>query len=314
MSLEQKFSNLQENVLLANHTTFRIGGPAKYFIAVKNRDEFIDVVRAAKESSTPFYLLGGGSNLLVADEGFDGLVIKNQISKIKYQKEEKSLKIICDAGASLTKIVLKTTNQGYSGVEWGLGIPGTIGGAICGNAGRLGQDISQVVESVRILDDNLNKKELSAGECEFEYRESRFKKTGEMILEAELILKKTDRAAIDKILSQTKEVVAHSPKFPSAGCIFKNYKLKENDLLLREHPELAERVRGGKIGVGYLIDQSGLKGRQIGGAKIWEGHANYIINVGGAKAVDVSALIELCKKEVKAKYGIVLEEEIRYLT
>ncbi|MBU1102252.1 UDP-N-acetylmuramate dehydrogenase [Patescibacteria group bacterium] len=362
MSLKSNLPNLQENVSLANHTTFRIGGAARYFCVAKDRDEFLAAARAAKEKNISLFVLGGGSNLLVADEGFGGLVIKNQISKTKYRKENGMLKIFCDTGVPLTKIILETTRQGYSGAEWGFGIPGTIGGAIYGNAGRLGQAIAQVVESVRAMDKNLNEKEISATECEFGYRGSRFKKTGEIILNATLVFGKKDKSLIEQVLNKAKEVIKHSPPFPSAGCIFKNYTVRtegvppsevfrsrpptptlpfgrrpslktslggatENtDPLLKNHPELVGRVRGGhaergqspdqlggKIGVGYLIDQCGLKGKKSGGAQIWEGHANYIVNTGGAKAKDVLALIELCKETVKEKFAINIEEEVRFL-
>lgn len=308
-------NNLQKNVLLANHTTFRIGGPARYFAAVKNNEELIEVVKHAKDNSLSFYILGGGSNLLVSDEGYDGLVIKCQMTNFQCQKENEKLKIECEAGVPLARIIMETTSRGYSGVEWGFGIPGTIGGAICGNAGRLGQDISQIVSSVKVLDKNLEEKIISFEDCGFAYRESRFKKTGEIILEAALEFQKKDKSLIDDILNQAKDVVRHSSPYPSAGCIFKNYKIKsEQDELLKNHPELAGRVRGGKISVGFLIDQCGLAGRQVGGAKIWEGHASYIVNIGGAKAQDVLDLIVLIKNSVKEKFGIELEKEIRYLS
>ena len=324
MPLKLKLPNLQENILFANHTTFRIGGPARYFLISKDENELLAALRAAKESATPFFILGGGSNLLVADEGFDGLVIKVQSSKFKVQndsnpfvqrtnQDNSSCKIIVEAGTPFTRIILETTKNGYAGVQWGFGIPGTIGGAICGNAGRLGQAISEVVLEVKILDKNLNEKIVPSDKCEFDYRGSRFKKTGEIILEATLVFKKEKQELINKILNEAKEVIKNSPPFPSAGCVFKNYQVGEGDSLLKNHPELSERVRGGKIGVGYLIDQCGLKGKQAGGAKIWEGHANYIINAGGASAKDVLTLIDLCKKEVRKKYEVDLKEEIRYL-
>jgi UDP-N-acetylmuramate dehydrogenase len=151
-------------------------------------------------------------------------------------------------------------------------------------------------------------------ECEFGYGESRFKKTGEIILSAELVFLKKGQEQINKTMQEAKQVVLDSPKFPSAGCVFKNYETtEENDALLKNHPELASRVRGGKIGVGYLIDQCGLKGKSIGGAKIWEGHANYIINAESAKAADVCALIEEVQEAVQKRYGIFLNEEIRRL-
>jgi UDP-N-acetylmuramate dehydrogenase len=309
MNSEKNINGLQKDVLLSNHTTFRIGGPAKFFCAVQNRKDLVGAIKWAKENKMPFFILGGGSNLLVSDEGYNGLVMKIQNSKFKIQNS----KVICEAGVPFSKIILETAKRGYSGVEWGFGIPGTIGGAICGNAGRLGEDISQIVESVEVLDENFETKTLTKAGCEFGYRESRFKNSGEIILQASLIFTKKDQAAIEKVLNEAKEVVKKSPPFPSAGCAFKNYKLKEDDSLLKFHPELESQVRGGKIGVGFLIDQCGLKGKQIGGAKIWEGHANYIVNVGGAKAKDVLELIDLCRKSVKQRYNIELEEEIRII-
>lgn len=365
MFLKSILPNLQENILLADHTTFRIGGAAKYFFVAKNRQDFIAAIRAAKENSVPFFVMGGGSNLLASDEGFDGLIIKVQsdsssvVLRSETTKDLKKIKIAVEAGVLFGKIIMETVKNNFSGAEWGFGIPGTIGGAICGNAGRLGQDISSVVESVKVLDENLNEKIIPASECGFDYRESRFKKTGEIILEAQLVFEKKNKSLIDKVLAQAKEVVFHSPPFPSAGCVFKNYKVgmvklaagasrfrpptpalrlasdlrplnsmadanqgssrrpslntPAADSLLSSHPELAPRVRAGKIGVGHLIDRCGLKGRRIGGAKIWEGHANYIVNLGGAKATNVLALMKLCKEAVQEKYGIKLEEEAGFL-
>jgi len=314
---------IKENINLANHTTFRIGGPAKFFVEVNSREELIEALKWAKEKSLPYFILGGGSNLLVSDKGFDGLVIKMQNVNIKMQNGPRyaegfgeasnaGCKIIADAGASLIKIILETTKMGFSGAEWGFGIPGTIGGAICGNAHRLGQSFSQVVDSVEILDTEFNSKILCREKCNFAYGESRFKKTGEIILSASLLFGKKDQANIDDVLEQAKCIVRAQAPFPSAGCVFKNYETKGvGDSLLQGHPELKERLREGKLGVGYLIDQCGLKGKQIGGAKIWEGHANFIINVGGAKATDVLSLIGICKKSVAEKYNIEMDEEIR---
>ena len=322
MSILQRLPSLQENILLANHTTFRIGGPAKYFYIAKNNNEIVRAVQAAKEESIPFYILGGGSNLLVSDEGFGGLIIKIQNSKFKIeqvprereQSDNAKLKITAEAGAPLIRIILESTKQGYSGLEWGFGIPGTIGGAIYGNAHRLGQAIEQIVEGVEILDSSFTVKILKNDECEFAYGESRFKKTGEIILSATLLFKKQEQKIIDDVLERAKKVVRQHPPFPSAGCVFRNYEIQgDDDILLNAHPELASWVRDGKIGVGYLIDQCGLKGKQIGQAKIPDEHANFIVNLGGARAEDVVALVNLCKEKVKEKFGIELEEEIRYL-
>lgn len=306
-----KIGELQQNISLANHTTFRIGGAAKYFTVVKNKEEFIKVLRMAKEKEIKFFIMGGGSNLLISDDGYDGLVIKVKGSGIKTIDDKEHRIMEVEAGIPLAKIISETIKDNYSGIEWGFGIPGTIGGAIFGNAGRLGQDISGAVRRVNFLDINLDEKEIGLEECEFAYRESRFKKTKEIIVGAEMIFMKNNKDIINKTLSEAKEVVVKSPKFPSAGCIFKNYCLgNHGNHLLKNHPELSERVRKGKIGIGYLIDQCGLKGKTIGGAKIWEGHANYIINIGKAKSSDVDGLISLCRENVKEKFGIELEEEI----
>ncbi|MBU2037271.1 UDP-N-acetylmuramate dehydrogenase [Patescibacteria group bacterium] len=324
--MNSELANLQKNISLANHTTFRIGGPARYFMAVRNSEELMAAVKWAKDNSLSFFILGGGSNLLVSDDGFNGLVIKMQsdslsvvlrstfapLSMNSTTKDLEKMKIIVDAGVPFGRIIMETVKGGFSGAEWGFGIPGTIGGAICGNAGRLGQAIARVVANVTVLDENLKVKTLSKSECDFGYRESRFKKTKEIILSASLLFAKKEPVKIEAVLNEAKAVIKQSPPYPSAGCVFKNYNVKGgSDVLLKNYPKLAGRVRDNKLGVGQLIDQCGLRGRQIGGAKIWEGHANYMVNVGNAKAQDVLELIELVKKSVKEKWGIELEEEIR---
>lgn len=295
-------------------------------MAVRNSEELMAAVKWAKDNSLSFFILGGGSNLLVSDDGFNGLVIKMQsdslsvvlrstfapLSMNSTTKDLEKMKIIVDAGVPFGRIIMETVKGGFSGAEWGFGIPGTIGGAICGNAGRLGQAIARVVANVTVLDENLKVKTLSKSECDFGYRESRFKKTKEIILSASLLFAKKEPVKIEAVLNEAKAVIKQSPPYPSAGCVFKNYNVKGgSDVLLKNYPKLAGRVRDNKLGVGQLIDQCGLRGRQIGGAKIWEGHANYMVNVGNAKAQDVLELIELVKKSVKEKWGIELEEEIR---
>ncbi len=315
---------IQENILLSNYTTFRIGGPARYFCEVKSKEELVEALKWAKKNNLIFFVFGGGSNLLVSDERFEGLMIKIKSEKLKVYPEEsrrvkscdEKLKIIeAEAGVPLLKVILETTKDGYSGLEWEFGIPGTVGGAIFGNAGRLGQDVSQAVESVKIIDlDSWEEREILAKDCGFEYRGSCFKKNNWIILSAVFKFKKVEKEEIEKTLAEARKVIRNSPPWPSAGCIFKNYQVEgENDILLKNHPELVPKVRGGKIGVGFLIDQCGLVGRQIGGAKIWEKYANYIVNIGGAKARDIFELIQIVKKSVKEKYGIELEEEVRHL-
>ena len=304
--------NLQKDVLLSNHTTYRIGGAAKYFLAVENKEELIEAVTWAKDNSVFFFILGGGSNILFADQGYDGLIIKMENETIVFGSDE-DLTVNCGAGASLAEVLFEATSRGWGGLEWALGIPGTLGGAVCGNAGRLGQDLAQAVVSVRILDANLAEKEILASDCQFSYRDSRFKHNQEIILGATLKFIKQDKNKVEELLREAQKVIDKMPNFPSAGSVFKNYLVTENDELIKNHPEVQEKIRGGKLATGFLIQQCGLTGRRIGGAQIWSEHGNFILNIDKAKASDVLQLIELCKKSVMEKFSVKLEEEIRCL-
>jgi UDP-N-acetylmuramate dehydrogenase len=307
--IAKKIPGLQENVSLADYTTFKIGGPAKYFFVAENKDDLVNVVKAAREANAPFFILGGGSNLLVSDKGFDGLVIK--IQNTKYQIL--NTKIIAGAGVLLGRVVAESVNRGLTGLEWAAGIPGTIGGAVVGNAGAYGHSISESVEKVVVFSPtDCSLKEYQNKDCGFRYRGSSFKERPEIIIEAILHLgvgeREASRQKIKEILAERKEKI---PFEPSAGCVFKNSRLDDEVTIARQFPDMIGKIRSGKIAAGYLIEQCGLKGKQIGGAKISEWHANYIVNLGGARAEDVVALIGLCKDEVKKRYNIVLEEEIR---
>jgi len=354
--MQSLLPNIKENIKLSDHTTFRIGGPAKYFLAVKNKEELIETISWAKTNSTPFFILGGGSNILFADKGYEGLIIKMESEKLIFGPEE-DFEINCGAGVPLAEIVFETTSRGWGGLEWALGIPGTLGGAVCGNAGRLGQDLAQAVLSVRILDAGLEEKEILSGDCQFSYRDSRFKHNQEIILGAKLKFTKQNKSKAEELLREAQKIIEKMPNFPSAGSVFKNcivdasilpagtapswpatpalrlapdsYPLSSmadtnqgssrrpslaasaGDSLLIRHPELKDHVRGGKLPAGFLIQQCGLAGRQIGGAQVWSSHGNFILNVDRAKASDVLELIELCKKSVEEKFGVQLEEEIR---
>lgn len=310
MEIRKKFL---EKISLSRHSEFRIGGPAKYFFTAQNKSELIESLRWAKENSEKVFLLGGGSNVLFSDRGFDGLVIKYRASNISGEEKGEKLIVVCEPGLLLGKLILEVAGRGYKGIEWGFGIPGTVGGAIFGNAGRLGRDISEVVVEITILNGHLEEEVLPKEKCEFSYRNSRFKKNGEIILEAKLEFEKCPAEEIEKGLNEAKKIAAGAPRFPSAGCVFKNYIVGENDKLLKNHPDLAGRIRGGKIGAGFFIDQCRLKGKRVGDIVVWENHANYFINIGKGKSEDVVRLAEICKQSVREKFGIELEEEIRII-
>lgn len=287
---------IKQNEPLSKHTTFAIGGPAKYFAVAKTKEEVLEAIDFAENKKLPFFLLGGGSNLLASDNGYEGLIIKIQIGGIKVDEET----ITAGAGVLLSQLVNESAKHGLSGLEWAVGIPGTIGGAVNGNAGAYGRAISESAdEMIVLMEENgeWKEKKYSNKECHFEYRKSKFKHLAnkEIILEVSLNLRKSDtekiREDIKKIVLQRKGKI---PPQPSAGCVFKNIK-KDGQLV---------------AAAGKLVEECGLKGVKSGDAEIPHLHGNYVVNAGGAKAEDVVRLINLCKQKVKDRFNLELEEEI----
>lgn len=282
----------QENILLSKVTTFKIGGPAKYYYQAKNEEGLIKALKKIKEINLPYYILGKGSNVLFPDKGFPGLVIQISNQEI----ETKNNKIICSAGLSLNKLAQEARNNNLTGLEWALLVPGTVGGAVYINAAAFGYYMSDIIEKVKVLDiKTLEIKTLKKEELKFSAKKSLFqKKKNLIILNVELKLKKGNKK---DILKKEKEYSLHRKSrqplnYPSVGCIFKNPKNNS---------------------ASYLIDQAGLKGKIIGGAQISEKHANFIINIKEAKAKDVLKLIKIIKETVNKKFNIKLEEEVQII-
>lgn len=303
----------QKNISLANFSTFKIGGKIKYFLKAKNEKEIVEAIKWAKEEKLSFFILGGGSNILFSDKKFKGLVIKIENCRLQIV----DCKIVAEAGVPLQKLVFESVKKGLSGLEFAAGIPGTLGGAIRGNAGAFGGEMKNVVEKVRVLrvkNKEFKIEELKNDECEFGYRESIFKKKKNwIILSAILKLKKGKKKEIEKeikeILKKRKE--RQPLDFPSAGSVFKNVPLEKVPKEIQEiFKDKIKREPFPCLPAGALIEAVGLKGYQIGGAKISEKHANFILNVKNAKAKDVLKLINLIKKKVKEKFKIKLKEEI----
>ena len=292
MLIERELKEVKKDVLLAPYTTFRIGGCAKYFLVAHSEEEVVKAIKQARHYNLPFFILGGGSNLLISERGFNGLVIKIQNSKI----EKKDLEIIADAGVNLNQLLAVARKSELSGLEWAVGIPGTVGGALRGNSGAFGKSIADLVKNVRVLEiDSQIIRDYSRKDCLFAYRESIFKRDkGLIILSAEFVFNKGFTYEIENRI--TRYLNYRKAKQPlgcfSAGSIFKN-------------PE--------GYSAGKLIEKCGLKGRTRGDAKISEKHANFIINLGNATSEDVVFLINLAKQEVRKKFGIELEEEIEFL-
>jgi len=297
---------------LAPHTTFKIGGPARFFYEARSAEDIKRAVKLVRALKIRYFILGGGSNLLVSDRGFDGLAVKVENVKFKI----KNLKITASAGVSLAELVDASVRAGLTGLEWAAGIPGTLGGAIRGNAGAFGGSMSDIVRRVRIL---RNGRLQEIGDYAFlcGYRQSPFGKTKDIILAAELRLKKGDGTVSRKIIREhlSERRSGQPADWPSAGCVFKNLPLTAKNLqrLSRQYSEIERFASKGKVPAGWLMEKCGLKGKKIGGAMISEKHANFIVNAGGAKARDVISLIKLTKFRVGKKFGLSPKEEIRYV-
>lgn len=277
------------NEPLANHTTFKIGGPADLFYVAKTEEELVGAIGVVREVGVPYFILGGGSNVLAGDKGFKGMVIKCKMLNVKCKMFKEKALIIVGAGVPLSVVVDESLNNSLTGLEFAAGIPGTVGGAVRGNAGAWRKSIGDIVSRVRIITEDGQIKWLEKKECDFDYRTSRFKKSEEIIVEVELEMNKGDKQKIKEQVRENLEKRSSQPKESSAGCIFVNPK-----------PSSA----------GELIERCGLKGVKIRQAQISEKHANFIINFGGAKAEDVVTLIDLIKNKVKEKFNLDLKEEI----
>ncbi len=306
--------HLKLNEPLSSHTYFKIGGPADLFFTAHTTQELIKVVRLAIKHQLPYFILGGGSNILFADEGFRGLVIKNKTDHLRLkgfsggsvQQGQLSIKkvlIQTDSGVPANKLIRFTLDEGYAGLEDFLGLPGTVGGAIFNNSHHLGKLIGDLVVEVEVLDHQGQLKKYSHQEIQFAYDYSIFQKTKETILTATFQLSKGDKHTLWQKAEQAVKRRAQTQPLgsPSSGCFFKNI-------------SLADAVRLGTpnrtCSAGYLIDKAGLKGARVGGAVVSDKHANFIINTGQATAADVLSLAQLIQQKVKQKFGVDLKPEV----
>ena len=282
---------LIENEPMKNHTSYGIGGSALAFIESKSVKDLQLVRSFASKYQVPIYCVGGGSNLLVSDDGIDGFVISLEKSFKKILFDENTC--YAEAGVKLSKLVKECIKRNLKGFETLIGIPGTLGGALIMNAGAFGNEISKYLVAVDILNNKGIVEQKSADEIRFIYRSSTFNKN-DILLSAEFRLEKSSEFEIrknrDSVNQQRKNT--QPLKYRSAGSVFKNPK---------------------EFAAGYLIDQVGLKGKSIGGAMVSEIHANFIINQDNAKASDVVELIKLIRETVYKKYSINLELEITTL-
>lgn len=300
--------NIQENIPLAPLTTFKIGGPARFFVETGKAEEIIQAKQWAREKNLPILIFGGGSNVLINDDGFSGLVIR----LIKGGWAINGSQIEAGASVYMVALALMASRRGLRGLEWAGGLPGTFGGAIRGNAGAFRFEISQNVKSVEVLCEE-QVIYLKPEECGFDYRTSYFKNKlkDDIILSAKLELAAGDVKESEKQLREfLTHRAAHQPPHPSAGCIFKNFSFTDaTDIAALKEIVPMEFLEYKKIPAAWLVEQAEMKGAQVGEARVSPEHANFIINLGGAKAVDVLTLIRQIKEKVYNKFNIKLEEE-----
>ncbi len=282
--------DVKEFVLMNEQTTFRIGGSARLFVTPKSAEELKIIIGSAKELNVPYYVIGNGSNLLVNDDGYDGIIIKigNEMADVTI----KGKKLVCGAGALLSTVSSMSIRNGLKGFEWACGIPGTIGGAVAMNAGAYGGEIKDVIDYVTVFH-NGEVERIKADKDYFGYRLSKFAFPEYIVIEAEFSLEEDDGTAFEKASEFLKQRKAKQPlSYPSAGSTFKR-----------------------PIGnfAGALIEKSGLKGYSVGGAKVSELHAGFVINYNNATCNDVKALIEHIKDTVYKDSGIMLECEVKMI-
>ena len=274
------------------HTTFRIGGPAQYLVTPRTNEEVRAVVGLCRGEGIPYYIIGNGSNLLVSDKGYRGVVIQlyKEFSSITAQGNE----IRAQAGASLAKIAAEALRQGLAGFEFASGIPGTLGGACIMNAGAYGGEMKDVLQEVTVLTREGEQKTLQRDELDMGYRTSRASREGYIILEALISLEQGEAGEIRKKMDDLKERrVSKQPlEYPSAGSTFK-------------------RPEG--YFAGKLIQDAGLRGFRVGDAMVSEKHCGFVINCGNATAAQVDELIRQVQEKVRENSGVTLEPEVRRL-
>jgi UDP-N-acetylmuramate dehydrogenase len=294
-------ASVQEGAPLAALTTFRVGGAADWLLQTRSAEETVRALRLAHEEGVAVTMLGGGSNILISDAGIRGLVIRTRGGDIGHAEEGS---VQADAAVTINGLVRWCILHGAAGLEAWAGTPGTVGGAVFGNAHFGGRQIGSLIAQVGIVDRAGRTGALEAADMEFGYDRSRLQRTGEVLLWARFRVGRGDPPALRR---RARESLAFRKRTqpleaPSAGCVFQNPQLG------RDHvPE------GLPFSAGALVDRAGLKGTAVGGARVSPTHGNFIVNEGRATASDIRALIERCRLEVRERFGVELREEIVYL-
>ena len=299
---------------MSAHTTFKIGGPAQYYIAVEKVEDLVTAVNTARELNIPVFVLGGGSNIIVADHGIKGLIIKNNcrrfeimsmVGRIKNQQMNVNKALVyAEGGVIMNQLVRYTIEQGLSGLEYQLGLPGTVGAGVVLNSNfpYKNQFVGDNVYKVKLLGADGAVREEDKTYFNFAYDHSILQKTKEIVLSVVFMLEPEDKKILwERGMEALNYRNEKQPKGASAGCTFRNIGMAQ---------AMTIPTPGQITSAGYLIDKAGLKGKRIGDAMISDKHANFILNMGQAKAAEVVSLVDLMKSEVKRKFGVDLSMEV----
>ncbi|HYN05775.1 MAG TPA: UDP-N-acetylmuramate dehydrogenase [Vicinamibacterales bacterium] len=294
-------AQIRANAPLAPLTTFRVGGPADWLIDVSTTAQLTGVLRAAGAEAVPVTVLGGGSNVVIADEGVRGIVLRVQLNGIS---QPDPAHVRAEAGVTINGLVRWTISHGLAGLEAWAGTPGTVGGAIYGNAHFGGRNIGDLLTSAMLVTPTGDSATVPAAEMEFAYDTSRLKRTREVLAWAEFAVVPS---APDSLRKTARESLAYRKgtqplAMPSAGCVFQN-----------PDPSHDRLPDGLPWSAGALVDRAGLKGHRIGGARISSDHANFIVNDGHATARDIRALVERAREAVRERFGVELRDEVVFL-
>ena len=301
---------IQENVPLSPLTTFKLGGPARHFCAVSSTTELLDALALASQNNWPFFVLAGGSNLIISDDGFDGLVVKLELGTWDLELDKRTL--TAGASCSMKEIVDASIEAGLAGLEWAGGLPGSFGGAIYGNAGCYGGEIKDSVLAVKSLTHTGEEKTRDNKDCDFGYRDSIFKHVPEVIVFATLQLQPGNRTELRQIADDHigHRASRHPLEHQNVGSIFKNIRVED---MPSEHlATFRDSIKDDPFPVvptAKIIATAALQGRRVGNVQLSEKHSNFIVNLGGGTTADLLKLVEQIKSEIDQRYGIKLEVE-----
>ncbi|KAA3635434.1 MAG: UDP-N-acetylmuramate dehydrogenase [Calditrichaeota bacterium] len=303
MKVKSELLNTLDGILetdkdLSQYSTFKTGGDADFFVEAKSVEDIKRAIRACTDNNLAYFVLGGGSNLLISDDGFRGMVIHVNMKELSLVDETS---ILCGAGVVLMDLVNFAAENSLTGLEFASGIWGSVGGAVFGNAGAYGGEVKDVITSVKLIDIQGNIKDVPPAYCQFEYRKSKLKESKEIVLE---VLFKLSFGNKKEIVEKVNEIIdIRNKKHPvdglCAGSFFKNI------------PDASQPH--GKLPAGKLLEEVGAKELSVGGARVYEKHANIIVNDGTATSKDILNLADMMKKKVFEKFDILLEEEVIFV-